>query len=339
MAKVEFDKSLFGLFRDSALMLEKADKKKAYQLMQLANLLRPEGPLIQKKLNEYIQTIGLMKIVTIGNCQIEPISRIMENHSSKIWITRVVPVHIAESGTLNQIKYLLDDADIIITQPVTVFYRGGHFSTEKLQNAYPDKVKKILNLHFEGYFPDWCYLPIPPGRVRLKGPMGDYHNKTIIDGWVAKETTETIDDKMHSYTYNKHHYEHSFDDSLKELKRREKNVDVKICDFIERHFLNERLFFTANHPVLLLLNEYSHRILKQFNVETDGSSTILKEPLDKVVIKINPISKSSFADPSQYCSNGKNYSTHELIDYFKELYDQNPEYIEFYLKNAATKSK
>lgn len=45
--------SYIDVIRDSALLLEKVDFQKAYQLMSLASILRPDGGFIKKKIKEY----------------------------------------------------------------------------------------------------------------------------------------------------------------------------------------------------------------------------------------------------------------------------------------------
>ena len=47
-----------NLFRDAATTLEKIDIKKAYELMKLANELKPNGPFIKQKLDIYKSLLG-----------------------------------------------------------------------------------------------------------------------------------------------------------------------------------------------------------------------------------------------------------------------------------------
>ncbi|WP_024597639.1 MULTISPECIES: hypothetical protein [unclassified Pseudoalteromonas] len=47
------------LFRDAAVLLEVSDINMAYELMMLANKLRPTGPFIKEKLNEYEKLVNI----------------------------------------------------------------------------------------------------------------------------------------------------------------------------------------------------------------------------------------------------------------------------------------
>jgi len=46
------------IFRDAALFFEKTDPEKAYHLMEVAHLIRPNGPIILKKLEQYSANRG-----------------------------------------------------------------------------------------------------------------------------------------------------------------------------------------------------------------------------------------------------------------------------------------
>lgn len=56
---MKLNPELVDAIRDSALLVEKQDLKKAYLLMQHAHQLRPQGPFIKQKYDEYKQRLGI----------------------------------------------------------------------------------------------------------------------------------------------------------------------------------------------------------------------------------------------------------------------------------------
>lgn len=54
-----FDNSDVDMMRDAAIALEKHNLKLSYKLMKKANLLRPSGPIIRAKLEEYKRKLGM----------------------------------------------------------------------------------------------------------------------------------------------------------------------------------------------------------------------------------------------------------------------------------------
>ncbi len=50
--------------------------------------------------------------------------------------------------------------------------------------------------------------------------------------------------------------------SLSELKRREREADVVISDYIESGYRARQLFYSPNHPVNAVLIEYARRIIR-----------------------------------------------------------------------------
>lgn len=61
--------------------------------------------------------------------------------------------------------------------------------------------------------------------------------------------------------------------SLQELKHREVEVDVKISDYIEKHYKEEQLFYSPNHPCEELMKVYIDRILEFLGYEPEEMSS------------------------------------------------------------------
>ncbi len=54
--------------------------------------------------------------------------------------------------------------------------------------------------------------------------------------------------------------------SFKELEKREQSCDVKISDYIRKHYKEKVLFYGRNHPINEVMFEVTKRILKCLNI-------------------------------------------------------------------------
>jgi hypothetical protein len=275
------------------------------------------------------------KVVVVGNCQARPIATLLEAMSDEIEVTKVAIVHLLKSEQEAEYKPFFEEADYIIAQLVAPNYPCDFVRSDNLKKAYGNKVISIVNLFFKGYHPDWTYLKTLK-KENLKGPMQDYHNLVIFNGWKDNVDISTIKNKLLSLDYYNLHYKNSVKESLFELKNREKNADVSICNFIQENLLVEQLFFTFNHPSLILLKEYSKRILFRLNIfPCTIEISIPSEPLDQIIIDSAPNIKDlktgvykgvefEFDDNNEFSVlGGLEYNTLNLVSSFYEFYNIN----------------
>ena len=281
------------------------------------------------------------KIAIVGNCQVRPLKHIIEKLCNSVEVIGTPIVHLLKDQNLTETYQILDKADIIVTQVIADNYPCNYIRTNRLKNTYPGKIITILNLFYSGYTPDWLYVRIAD-RGTLKGPMGDYHNFTIIESWLsgksAVETAELLFDKK----YNQEKYASSVEASLKELSNREKHVDVPIVDFINDNLKTERLFFTFNHPSLFLLCEYAKRILYRLDKTSLHCGLInnLAEPLNQFIPPLNPGVGFNFPTIKEFrgvdveivegtikTKGPRVYTTEEIIGTYFEIYTRNADLI------------
>jgi hypothetical protein len=229
------------------------------------------------------------KIVIVGNCQARPLKQIIDSISDEVDVIGTPIVHLLKDENESETKALLDQADTIITQVIADNYPCKYIQTSRLKADYPHKVVTILNLFYSGYTPDWLYVRIP-GKGTLKGPMGDYHNLTIIEAWLAGKNIEQTTLLLFDEKFNQDKYQASVEASLAELSDRESQANVPIVDFIFDNLKKERLFFTFNHPSVFLLKEYARRILTTINIHYSKSKLLesMPEPLNQFIPALNP---------------------------------------------------
>jgi len=229
-----------------------------------------------------------IKIVVVGNCQARPLAKILESLNPKINVTAMAIVHLLKDEQFEEYRPAFEEADLIVSQLVFDAYPCEFVRTNFLIERYGSKVISIVNLYFSGYTPDWFYIRIP-GKGPLKGPMGDYHNRTILEAWCSGEAAEIACSKLTDKKHNQK-YVPQIERSFNELLNREKDVDVPITDAILSRYRKERLFFTFNHPSMVLIREYAKRILRQAGISHKRSLFKVKdrELLNQFIPLANP---------------------------------------------------
>ncbi|MCU7554452.1 WcbI family polysaccharide biosynthesis putative acetyltransferase [Alteromonas sp. ASW11-19] len=283
-----------------------------------------------------------MKAVVVGNCQARPLATYLTELIPTLEITATPIVHLLKDKDEPDYASAFEEADVIITQNIADKYPCKFVRTCELRARYPGKVFTILNLYFSGYTPDLMYIR-HPSEGTLKGPLGDYHNLTILKGWLLGIDQSQVVQWLEDEFYNSREYGDEQQASLAELKRREAKVDVPIADFIEENWKAARMFFTFNHPTAALLYEYAVRICRDVFNENIYASLPEKphEPLD-LLIPVPPPGLG-LTLPTQKKSKGQKllaidgakiqlggaceYSNSELVAYFYEIYDKNADFL------------
>ncbi|WP_298637058.1 WcbI family polysaccharide biosynthesis putative acetyltransferase [uncultured Umboniibacter sp.] len=287
------------------------------------------------------------KVVVVGNCQARPIAALLEQMSDQVEVIKVAIVHLLNKTNEEEYRQAFRDADFIIAQLVAPNYPCEFVRTVALKELYPKKVITIVNLFYAGYTPDWFYIR-RPNFGTLRGPMGDYHNKTIFKAWLERKTKSEAMALVTDKSFNSQEYLPIVHKSLVELKNREQEADVKIAYYIEENYLKRRLFFTFNHPSKELLVEYTKQVLIFLDIIVTVDSDIdMREPLNQFIPQVNvavPISidrADNYKGSSVLTVDGWNvdvhgseiYSLRGLVDVFYSIYSQNETELDLLSKN------
>lgn len=278
-----------------------------------------------------------INVVIVGNCQARPIAKLVQDLNPAIEVTAIAIVHLLKTEQFNEYKLFFEQADLIISQLVADSYPCQFVQTNYLKERYGSKVISIVNLYFSGYTPDWFYIRIP-GHGPLRGPMGDYHNKTIFEAWQSGQNVQIAAERLDDKIYNKK-YIKEIDLSLSNLKKREQKVDVFISDYIEKNYKKKRLFYTFNHPTMSLLRTYCKRILTKAGLQTKRSWLIFiknREMLNQFVPRVNPamgllndskqlkhigVKFSISTDTLVSIGRAKEYSSLEIAESYYQIYE------------------
>lgn len=278
-----------------------------------------------------------IKIAVVGNCQARPIANLLTNLNPNIEITSVSIVHLVKENEKEKYWTEFNNADFIIGQQVNENYPLKFVQSENLKATFKEKYLEIVNLYYRGYNPEVQYLR-DPNLGTIKGPMGDYHHTIILNSWKEGKSADLTaklveDESVYQELFNNIHVT-----SLNELKRRENNLRVKITDFIAENLALHRLFFTINHPSLLLLNKYVMLQMAALEIPILNRPIIEKEPLDKFIFPISSFtqktlniqfkSKCNFKGISFTINNNSispiksnNYDLNSIVNSYFEVYN------------------
>jgi len=142
-----------------------------------------------------------IKVVVVGNCQARPLAKLLESLNPRITVTTTAIVHLLKNEQWDEYRQAFEEADLIVSQLVFDTYPCEFVRTNYLKECYGEKVVSIVNLYFTGYTPDWFYIRIP-GKGTLRGPMGDYHNRTIMKSWREGVSVHVAASRLRDPEYN-----------------------------------------------------------------------------------------------------------------------------------------
>lgn len=297
------------------------------------------------------------KCVLIGTCQLDAISKILNNSRdfmNQYEIHKIIMVHVESEKEINNFfDNGIDDTDLIIAQPISQKYRKGLFSTKRLKKKSNCKIIMIPFLYFTGYFPSMTYIKDEQNKKITKYEIV-YHDFNIIKNLVeqiedefSEEYLEDLLDQdvcnnnIYNLLNNDKYYSESYlqktvTKSIKNLELREmfpydyeKSVDIKMSSYIKNNYEKYRLFNTMNHPSNILLLETTKKILNMLKINNQieiSDEEYLGDAIFPIYPSVTKNLKLNFSD-SGYIK--KRTLTFEK---FVKLY------ISFYFKNIKIKT-
>ena len=210
----------------------------------------------------------MKKIVIYGNCQLGAIYRVLkEKYVGKYDITMITNFKL-----IWEKREIPDDfrvADILIYQPL---YSHGMYNTEDIiNNMCKNDCQKISisYLYFNGYFPDYFKNNIDNAKtISQELPYGlfPYGMKTITD---QKDlpVSNIIERSKNNDFIDKSLIQNQLQSSFHKLYEKERDVDIKCADYIEKNYKRIKLFHTVDHPTNILLQKIIDDITVYLNVE------------------------------------------------------------------------
>ena len=225
-----------------------------------------------------------MKVLLFGNCQLWAIKETLKFNSS-VSVTYIACYSTDIIST--EFTTLIQDSDIIITQPIKNEYRGSTYLSTSyiISNARTDcKIIVADSCHFEFYYFDLTYK-YHNGSL-LKVP-NDYHYNGLFDSFKSSlPIAHYIDNYVNNPTLKScAELEAMANNSLAGLKLRyEQNCErygqhtnvsiLTTYDFIKDNYKKCLLFYSMNHPTNHLIQHLCREICKIVGVECDILDTV-----------------------------------------------------------------
>jgi len=219
-----------------------------------------------------------MKIIIIGNCQIEYLAKRL-NCSEDLYNSQLIcpkPVYLINESEVNQLHKDIRSCDILITQPVGNEYRNSiGVGTEFLKSLLPKHSTTLIipNLYFAGYFPTFGYLKNEKGETATASAdiwhsiprWLDYHDYLIL----ASVSTGLSFDNFYTFISSDIKvkiFSTLFESSLQELKLRDNDCDVLAYPILEHFNFDTEMFNSFNHPTNKLMQHLACDIAKKLNL-------------------------------------------------------------------------
>lgn len=176
---------------------------------------------------------------------------------------RSVEVYTVPEEAREKEAETLSEVDFILTLEHGEGF--GPLSTASLRERFGGRVFALPTPFFSGLMPDMAYLTVAGEISRAPGVLGDYHSALILrecqDGRSEEEVATRYADGT---AFERLDVEGVWNDGIEELKRREKNTEISLSDFLmERKavgLLTEE-FLSFNHPREGLINHIAQTFL------------------------------------------------------------------------------
>ena len=167
------------------------------------------------------------------------------------------------------------DYELVLTIPLGDDYFG--LSTSRITETFSGlPVCLISNIYFSGLHPDLTYI----GGLgqRIVGPLGDYHSKLAIFGFLKGVSIIDTMALFSERSYELLGYFTEYAKSMRTLEERDCIVDVPITHILDATLRSSLCFFSVNHPTSALLSAYCHEVARY--LEDNDLGRCSEMPLD-----------------------------------------------------------
>ena len=232
-------------------------------------------------------------VVIYGNCHTAIIAQMLETcreFNDKFYI---IPTKRIQE--IKDPKELYEDCysqcDVFIHQSIRLNNRyGEEYASENIiARLKPGcRVISIPNV----YHLPLCFFPQYSDAQELRrGGVTYFFRDSIIDSHLGRpfKLAELVKrDYEDPGLYNKESIVAAFDAFVDKVRRREKDWDIKVSDFILKNYRSHQLFYDPNHPTNFFLNYIASEILKiliNYNVD-DSHSLKIDNCLDSIEMPV-----------------------------------------------------
>jgi ribosomal protein S18 len=280
----------------------------------------------------------MKKFTVYGNCQARVIASVLS--SSKVFKSEfeyfdIKAVHLMTPNELEFfIEQILPQLDLFIFQPVSNKCNNDErYSTNYLLSKLKSDAISISfpSCYFRGYNPEMKRTKLIKHGVDQD--EFNYHDQNLIKNFLSENIVSPEDFLSSDCFYSEDFSYQAVEESITELELRESNmfgserqIDIKVSQFIRDNYQKQRLFYTFNHPSTALLIYIGKAILRLLEFEDEIGYR--KDPFAHT---IHPIYKShyqnlklKFDNPMVYKINNQEYQDTNFIQKYISYYSKIP---------------
>lgn len=210
-----------------------------------------------------------------GNCQTIPLKLYLNNNNrfkKEFIIYDIPPLHLVNDSNkfIFESKFLFYDVSVFVSHNVSKDNRFGYFlSTQNFLDHLPKtcQVIRISNLWFAGYFPQ--HLGKLNSKVCSYLPSAFLWQDMNLDRMGGKEKLplkDILKKLKNEDLYSSLYLNSLFEKNFLNMEEREKNVDVKMTDYLRVFCMKDIMFYSSNHPKNIIIKELAKRLLRYMNI-------------------------------------------------------------------------
>lgn len=266
-----------------------------------------------EKIFNYFRSQGKKICIINGNCQTIHLTTLLSSNQTFQRLYQIIDIPricTATAADIPAIEEILKLADLIITQPI----KQTNKFTETLSTEHIKQIKNnnstlvlIPNLTFMGYFPQAKLFETDSQPLKVGDKALFTYHDTIIEYFFEQgfDRDSIYSKVMDPFLLDREFVIEYMKEQLEIFKDREKDVDIKMIDELERRVFTEVIFHSFNHPKISLIKSLAQKILKYLDIqdlnvkspETDESLPFQSQPVYPAVFRalnINPNLESKF---------------------------------------------
>lgn len=214
---------------------------------------------------------GAPKVVILSSCQGPHMAKLLAAMAHvSVYAQELKSIYSSDSNK-HYFQMMMESADLIISAPLT--NKWGVFEKDVLKAKYKDKIFFYNRPFFEAIHPD-CFYPRFVGGSSAS-PVGDYHSRLVLSSYAKKLSPEDCVQSFNINTFVDMGYDKIQKDSFAKLLEKDKDVDLKIHDFVLENYQESPLFYTINHPTHIFNAYICKMIIKKLGVALVTDDTYL----------------------------------------------------------------